>query len=281
MKNVHLIPTEKPSRLGYLTKKGKEVFKDLRLFEKPMPIILDSENQNIYITSDEEIKEGNWMYYKHFGEDIVCKYNTMNSQNTNVNEHKPFYQKIILTTDQDLIKDGVQAINDEFLKWFVKNPSCERIEVEEVYPLNCCIQKEGKTKMNNGCMERNRCLNYKIIIPREEPTTFLSFDKEVADTITREGQALIRELQKHVEQETLEEAAESYYTYNIFCDGITEFEHGIAIRSYIAGAKCQAERRYSEEEVIILLQKYRLDLSSGKTPILGDTTKFWFEQYKK
>jgi hypothetical protein len=60
MKNVHLLPTEKPSRLGYLTKKGKEVFKDLRLFDKPMPNILDSENQHIYITSDEDIKEGDW-----------------------------------------------------------------------------------------------------------------------------------------------------------------------------------------------------------------------------
>jgi len=55
MKNIHLLPTDKPSRLGYLTKKGKEVFKDLRLFDKPMPNILDSENQHIYITSDEEI----------------------------------------------------------------------------------------------------------------------------------------------------------------------------------------------------------------------------------
>jgi hypothetical protein len=55
MKNIHLIPTDKPSRLGYLTKKGKEVYKDLRLFEKPMPIILDSENLYLYITSDEEI----------------------------------------------------------------------------------------------------------------------------------------------------------------------------------------------------------------------------------
>jgi hypothetical protein len=36
--------------------------------------------------------------------------------------------KIILTTDQDLIKDGVQAIDDEFLEWFVKNPSCEEVE---------------------------------------------------------------------------------------------------------------------------------------------------------
>ena len=41
------------------------------------------------------------------------------------------------------------------------------------------------------------------------------------------------------------------------------------------------KRMYSEEEVIELLQKYRLDLSSGKTANIGDTTKFWFEQFKK
>jgi hypothetical protein len=45
--------------------------------------------------------------------------------------------------------------------------------------------------------------------------------------------------------------------------------------------KKQIEKMYSEEEVIILLQKYRFDLSSGKTPTLGDTTKYWFEQFKK
>jgi len=41
-------------------------------------------------------------------------------------------------------------------------------------------------------------------------------------------------------KETLEEAAERYYIDNIFCDGITEFEHDIAIRCYIAGAKSDA-----------------------------------------
>jgi hypothetical protein len=39
---------------------------------------------------------------------------------------------IILTTNKLLIKDGVQAIDDEFLEWFVKNPSCEEIEVYKV-----------------------------------------------------------------------------------------------------------------------------------------------------
>jgi hypothetical protein len=50
---------------------------------------------------------------------------------------KSNYKKIILTTDQDLIKDGVQAIDDEFLEWFVKNPSCEEVEI-----------KKGKMRLN-------------------------------------------------------------------------------------------------------------------------------------
>ena len=36
---------------------------------------------------------------------------------------------VILTTNNLLIEDGVQPIDDEFLEWFVKNPSCEEVEV--------------------------------------------------------------------------------------------------------------------------------------------------------
>ena len=146
MENIHLLPTEKASRLGYLTKKGKEVFKDLRLFDKPMPNILDSENQHIYITSDEEIKEGDWIKW---GE-AIYKANR---------KYIPPFKKIILTTDQDLIADGVQAIDDDFLEWFVKNPSCEVVEVKKQYitPLGDVV---------DFCYDNER-LNYKIIIPQE------------------------------------------------------------------------------------------------------------------
>jgi hypothetical protein len=140
MKNLHLLPTEKPSRLGYLTKKGKEVFKDLRLFDKPMPNILDSENQHIYITSDEEIKEDDWG---------LSKLNEVILFGRSYNEK--FYKKIILTTNQDLIANGVQAISDEFLEWFVKNPGCEFVEVDE-------------SKYFDGSHGE-----YIIIIPQEEP----------------------------------------------------------------------------------------------------------------
>jgi len=115
MKNIHILPTDKPSRL-YLHSDN-----ELQLRTN---IIRTSEdylgsNQHIYITSDEEIKQGDWCIYKT-GEIIqyLVKLNTDN------------LKKIILTTDQDLIKDGVQAIDDEFLEWYIKNPSCENVKVE-------------------------------------------------------------------------------------------------------------------------------------------------------
>lgn len=43
----------------------------------------------------------------------------------------------------------------------------------------------------------------------------------------------------------------------------------------------EKKEMYREEEVIVLLQKYRYDLSSGKTANIGDTTNFWFDKNKK
>jgi hypothetical protein len=42
-------------------------------------------------------------------------------------------KKIILTTDTELIKDGVQEIDFKFLQWLVNNPTCEYIKVEPEY----------------------------------------------------------------------------------------------------------------------------------------------------
>ena len=112
MKNIHILPTDKSSRLYKNT--------GALVLDKLSEVSNDgiSINQHIYITSDEEIKEGDWLLSK---EGIVH-----NNWGWNFGD-----KKIILTTDQDLIKDGVQAIDYEFLEWFVKNPSCEKVEVAE------------------------------------------------------------------------------------------------------------------------------------------------------
>ena len=80
-------------------------------------------NGNIYITSDEEIKIGDWCLCRLIMKPFKC---IGDEYWNNIDE-----KKIILTTDQDLIKDGVQSIDDTFLEWFIKNPSCENIEVEQ------------------------------------------------------------------------------------------------------------------------------------------------------
>jgi hypothetical protein len=124
MKNIFVLPTDKPSRLH--NKNG-----ELGNYPSTKLYIGDFKgNQynsfHIYITSNEEISglENNiWVYNNGR---VWLWENTMALRSNN----KP--KKIILTTDQDLIADGVQAIDDEFLEWFVKNPSCEKVEVRKI-----------------------------------------------------------------------------------------------------------------------------------------------------
>ena len=123
MKNIHILPTDKPSRL--YSDKGKLWLDDL---------VYGDNNQHINITSDEEIKEGDWCLcseeLNHKVVEIKSNIGIIRFQD-GVTEVLGACKKIILTTDQDLIKDGVQAIDDEFLEWFVQNPSCEKVDLEQ------------------------------------------------------------------------------------------------------------------------------------------------------
>lgn len=106
MKNIHILPTDKPSRLW------EDEFGVFRYRNESFFYESGCKWKNIYITNDEEIKLGDWYYNPRTTTILKC-----NSSNINaVNLFK--VKKIILTDNQDLIKDGVQAIDDEFLKWF-------------------------------------------------------------------------------------------------------------------------------------------------------------------
>ena len=142
MKNIHILPTDRPSRLY----KNDDV-----VGLHPIPTTLFP-RIDIYITSDEEIKDGDW----YFDENKLKVKRYFEKREAYPSLIHRF--KIILTTDQELIKDGIQAIHDEFLEWFVKNPSCEFIRV-------------GLEIWNDG----NH--NPIIIIPKEEPKPFKQFEK--------------------------------------------------------------------------------------------------------
>ena len=136
MKNIHVLSTNKQSRLW--TNNLKRRLELDEFYSKHQTNLA----KHIYITSDELTKEG-YMYDidgdvgKAIGSDM-----------------KEFEgnKKIILTTDLDLIADGVQAIDDEFLEWFIKNPSCELIEIQCRY----------------NFYAGQDLTHYKIIIPKEE-----------------------------------------------------------------------------------------------------------------
>lgn len=128
MKNIHLLPTDKPNKLILNYIKGK-CSKDVLAVNNINATWYILKYQNIYITSDEEIKEGDWWLNLKTNDVDKC---THKSEVLLYNSEKYEYiKKIILTTDQDLINDGVQEINDEFLEWFVKNPSCEEVEFKK------------------------------------------------------------------------------------------------------------------------------------------------------
>jgi len=145
MKNTHILPTDQPSRLHYY-------------FGMTKRYALSKESLNwrtashLYITSDEEIKEDDWGLSR-LNEVILF----------GRSYPKTLYKKIILTTDPTLIADGVQAIYDEFLEWFVKNSSCEFVVIDWS-PLS------------------KNLYGWKIIIPQEEPKQDFSKEwKELED----------------------------------------------------------------------------------------------------
>jgi hypothetical protein len=216
MKNVHILPTDKPSRL-HLGESGL-VLCDF-VFDKST-----INAQHIYITSDEEIKDvrphkGKW----HLEKGQIL--NKFPNYLTDLSECK----LVILTTDPDLIKDGVQEIDNEFLGWFVDNPSCESVDLDTF-------------SMGDKVL-------YNVVFPKEEP--------------------------KH---ETLEEAAEKMYP----CKGELEIHFYMVRRlAFINGAKWQAERMYSEEDMCLLVAEYQEYLKRTFHPEFSQATfKQWFEQFK-
>ena len=87
--------------------------------------------------------------------------------------------------------------------------------------------------------------------------------------------------EKQLNKETLEEAAENFYppiTTDLICSP------KLVRDAFIAGAKWQAERMYSEEEVIEQLNHLIMMPSSKLDKFTNDeemVTMKWFEQFKK
>jgi hypothetical protein len=234
MKNIHILPTDKTSRL-FLNKNNNTFFLNEQFDESSPKIIA----HNIYITNDEEIKEGEYGIDIRDNRVFKCERTLSNHYESGVLQfQKSYCRKIILTTDQDLIEYGVQAIDDEFLEWFVKNPSCEEVEV--IYePKNFLDTKQG--------------WEYKIIIPKEEPKERLEKyserfdnDKSAIGNPDTWGRRIVEE----PKQETLEEATERILLGEDL--DLSDYDKRHILKAMLSIAKWQQEQdknKYDEEDM--------------------------------
>jgi hypothetical protein len=256
MKNIHILPTDKPSRLIIYS----TLLNEFRLLDEPIDDW--KHKRHIYITSNEDPK--NKDYYWDENKLKVKRY--FESRESFPSLLHRF--KVILTTDPELIADGVQAIDDEFIQWFVKNPSCEWVEVGYGWIRLTETDNEG----------------YWVSIPdkqfemqQEEPKQETLEEDEIIDISDHDGIGnTVDNLNNEPPQKTLEEAA------NNWIKSTSEF---LSVKNgFIAGAKLQAERMYSDEEVLEHLNRLIMMPSSKLDEFTDDEemlTMKWFEQFKK
>jgi hypothetical protein len=262
MKNIHILPTDKPSRLIYFDSK----LEIMSLIPKKSDIVF----QNIYITSDEKIEQKELCY---------CISNNCIVRFSNFGDNEKNYKKIILTTDQDLITEGVQAIDDTFLEWFVKNPSCESVEVElfpkfsnNLYGIIILQEKpkqEGyicphtKLQCDDECcvsVENCHIISSMGILSEPKQETVQQFieqhgitEQQLIDGYKQGLELIFEAAFKITKQEKLED-----FLYQHWFDSPTLNDKNKEefINGGFLGAKWQAKRGYSEEDIQHALNLY-------------------------
>ena len=153
---VVMLPTNEKAVIGFLTQKGKERG-HLVHFDRPMPNILDSENQHLYFLSDEEIKEGDW-YINTWGDGLpmLCQVNSKEEAD-DCNRLKHCCKKIIATTDkslvitkdlgeisrEDILPQPSQSFIEKFVEEYNKGNIIKEVMVE--YEISNTVYANGKT----------------------------------------------------------------------------------------------------------------------------------------
>ncbi len=297
MKNIHVLPTDKPSRLLKRESDSRLILYN-RLQNNREFVHLRT--QNICITNNEEIKEGDWciclgLTYKYFKVIDIDSYKLYYDSREYFN--KNVCKKIILTTDLDLIADGVQAIDNEFLKWFVKNPSCEEVEVKfETLWLNKRFGGTWQPFPDEQANERKT--NYKIIIPKEEPITLpdVNWQSDITNKVWDEDKEPKQEYEseciceggcrgfvnvkcKKPKQETIEQTSIMYYP--AYPDGIITTEIYALREGFVKGFKVAQERSYSKEEVNEIISASWIACEDNEGETFTQARARILEQFKK
>jgi hypothetical protein len=254
MKNVHLIPTDEPSRLGRFVDTGN-------LYLRTPSELPRGENVSVYITDDSEIKDG---YYLDLTHNIIMKAVFYPSSDKNC-------KKIILTDNEQLINVGVEEIPNDFLEWLVKSPSCQYGGYKDIAWNQIITLKEKPKQYPIGGYAPGfyscECITCK--------TEFMG-DKLAIQC----EPCAIKTTQEEPKQETIEEAAERIW--------LDSKSHLTSKNSFIAGAKSnnardywfsqfqkQDKTKFSEEDM-----KAAWENGMKSAIVLNASFEMWLKQFK-
>lgn len=161
MKNIHILPTNKPSNLYQI---GNDLIKSIISSHH-----LNNIGRHIYITNNDEINEDWFIDTKR---NLITKAKRKEIGTTEkvpiiICEYEGCYlekdcRKIVLTTDQTLIKDGIQSIDDESIKWLINNPETQNLEVIYGFfnPMGRQVDPMNLGENHSQCKWK-----YKLILP--------------------------------------------------------------------------------------------------------------------
>jgi hypothetical protein len=157
MKNIFLIPTPKESRLWRDLDSNKLRFDNISTPNSNE--CTKCSNEYMYITTDSKFVRDE--YITDGIEVIKATPKLVNAQGL---VDRRDWKKIIITTDPELIEDGIHPIGEEFLKWFVENPTC--IKVEVVYGLFNPMGRQ--VDPNDLGQNHSKCVwKYKILFSKK------------------------------------------------------------------------------------------------------------------
>ena len=132
----------------------------------------------------------------------------------------------------------MQKINNDFLEWFIKNPSCNEVKIDYLY--EPCLNCEWNY---DECQNAKECLKgkYKIVIPKEE-------SKQIIQEYEQQGlEKYSYELNNVPIQESIEEV--SLRLYPIILDD--DWDKNKQYRDeWINGVNWQEKRMYKENDML-------------------------------
>jgi hypothetical protein len=271
MKNIHILPTTEKSRLHYYY----ELNKKYALSKEPLHWRTAS---YVYITSEnEDINENDY---------IITKDGRLIQVDYLLSKDLEEASKIILSTDTTLIADGVQEIDNEFLEWFIKNPTCEFIKVTKLdyltnrqYRIYNLPQEEPKQEKEEEWKELEDAKLCEPLKSWDEPKQekeeeyFKHLEKDKKE-FAKEWEEIRQEFGFDKKEETLEEAALKWvFETNSHKWSNNDDTAGDNYGSFIAGANYEAEIRYSEEEVLTFLNAMISEIEIRKQNIISNSDK--------